>query len=89
MLVCYDIADDRRRLKVAQVLEGYGVRVQKSVFECALDASREAELRDRLARLAEPGLDRVRYYHLCGKDVALALHWGCPGPQTDVQVWIA
>jgi CRISPR-associated protein Cas2 len=89
LLVCYDIADDRRRLKVAGLLEGYGMRVQKSVFECVLDAPREAELRNRLARLVEPGADRVHYYHLCGKDVTLSLQWGRSGPQTDVSVWIA
>lgn len=31
-LICYDIVLDKRRNKVAQMLEGYGLRVQKSVF---------------------------------------------------------
>jgi CRISPR-associated endonuclease Cas2 len=35
-LVCYDVVLDRRRNKVAHILEGYGLRVQKSVFECVL-----------------------------------------------------
>ena len=35
-LVCYDIVSDYRRNKVSQLLEGYGIRVQRSVFECLL-----------------------------------------------------
>ena len=34
VLVVYDIADDRRRGKLSDFLEGYGRRVQESVFEC-------------------------------------------------------
>ena len=36
-LVSYDISDDKRRRKVCKILEGYGYRVQYSVFECDLD----------------------------------------------------
>jgi CRISPR-associated protein Cas2 len=35
-LICYDIVKDSRRTKVAHLLEGYGLRVQKSVFEVVL-----------------------------------------------------
>ncbi|MGP1372035.1 MAG: CRISPR-associated endonuclease Cas2, partial [Almyronema sp.] len=34
VLVVYDIPDDKRRTKLATFLEGYGRRVQYSVFEC-------------------------------------------------------
>jgi len=35
VVISYDIADDRRRLKVAQTLLDFGgERVQRSVFEC-------------------------------------------------------
>jgi CRISPR-associated protein Cas2 len=33
VVVVYDIADDKRRLKLANFLEGYGRRVQESAFE--------------------------------------------------------
>jgi CRISPR-associated protein Cas2 len=36
VLVTYDISDNKRRTKLATFLEGYGRRVQKSVFECWL-----------------------------------------------------
>ena len=35
-LVCYDIANPRRLAQVARVMEGFGERVQESVFECRL-----------------------------------------------------
>ncbi|MFW6359187.1 MAG: CRISPR-associated endonuclease Cas2, partial [Chroococcales cyanobacterium] len=38
-LVTYDIPCDKRRKKVADLLEGYGQRVQYSVFECVLKRS--------------------------------------------------
>ena len=38
IVVSYDVSDDRRRRKVAKIMEGYGYRVQYSVFECDLDA---------------------------------------------------
>lgn len=37
-LVAYDVRDDRRLRKVAQILSGYGERLQYSVFRCRLNA---------------------------------------------------
>jgi CRISPR-associated protein Cas2 len=47
-LICYDIADDRRRDRVSRFLEGYGLRIQKSVFECVLTPDQSALLQRRL-----------------------------------------
>ncbi|MFN5864938.1 MAG: CRISPR-associated endonuclease Cas2, partial [Pseudanabaena sp.] len=44
-LVCYDVADDRRRLRLAKRLEQSCQRVQRSVFECPLS---EAVLEKKL-----------------------------------------
>ena len=38
-IAVFDVTEDRERARVAKVLEGYGVRVQKSVFECRLNRS--------------------------------------------------
>lgn len=38
-LVSYDISSNRRRRKVAKLMENYGTRVQYSVFECKLEKS--------------------------------------------------
>lgn len=63
-VVAYDIRDDRRRRKVEKILRAYGFRVQYSVFECALEATKLARLRAALARVILPD-DSVRLYGLC------------------------
>ncbi|HBT97217.1 MAG TPA: CRISPR-associated endonuclease Cas2 [Desulfobulbaceae bacterium] len=35
-IVIYDISDDKERLRLSKILEGYGFRVQESAFECLL-----------------------------------------------------
>nr|WP_223270029.1 CRISPR-associated endonuclease Cas2 [Nostoc sp. 'Peltigera membranacea cyanobiont' 213] len=61
-LVCYDIVSDTRRNKVAKLLEAYGLRVQKSVFECVLDEKQYETLSKYLFRLVNKREDQVRFY---------------------------
>jgi CRISPR-associated protein Cas2 len=68
-LVAYDVstetAEGRKRLrKVAQVCEAHGQRVQKSVFECTLNAAELEVLMHRLWRVMEPREDSLRVYRL-------------------------
>jgi CRISPR-associated protein Cas2 len=76
LVVSYDIGDDRRRLAVAAELKNFGVRVQRSVFECHLDPEQVAQLRSRLATLIDLATDQIRYYHLCPKDIQRAMITG-------------
>lgn len=69
ILVSYDVSTEtaagRKRLrKVAQICQGYGQRVQKSVFECSLTDMQYAGLEDRLTRAIDPGEDSLRIYRL-------------------------
>lgn len=69
VLVTYDVATDtkvgRRRLRrVAKLCEAYGQRVQKSVFECTLDAAQLEVLKHRLVKEIEPEEDSLRIYRL-------------------------
>ena len=61
-LVCYDVVLDKRRNKVAQTLQGYGMRVQQSVFECILSAEQYEFVRNKLNRYIEAREDQVRFY---------------------------
>ena len=63
--VAYDVADDRRRAKVARILGDFGTRVQRSVFECHLSAAEARTLEARLRRAIRPTRDSVRVYRLC------------------------
>ena len=63
-LVCYDICDPKRLRQVARVIEAYGERVQKSVFECALSDEARRQLMDELRQVMRPTEDQVRIYPL-------------------------
>lgn len=53
VLVCYDISEDRRRLRVGSELENFGCRVQYSVFECHLEEPQLRKLQARLLTLID------------------------------------
>jgi CRISPR-associated protein Cas2 len=53
IVVSYDISDDKRRRKVAKIMEGYGYRVQYSVFECELEPKKLSQLIRRLSPLVK------------------------------------
>ena len=61
-LVCYDIVSDTRRNKVSKLLESYGLRVEKSVFECVLDEEQYKKISKLLMRLVNKREDQVRFY---------------------------
>jgi CRISPR-associated protein Cas2 len=63
--VCYDIVDNDRRRRLAKLMKGYGERVQKSVFECALDDGRYLKMKQEIEKLIDWEEDSVRYYNLC------------------------
>lgn len=70
VLVTYDIADNKRRNRVAKFLLDYGVRVQESVFECDISIECFATVKRRLAKLIDTRVDCVRYYKLCANCIA-------------------
>lgn len=49
-VIAYDIPDDRRRTKVATVLEGYGDRLQYSVFVVTARTAKIVRLRGELKK---------------------------------------
>ncbi|MBD2090630.1 CRISPR-associated endonuclease Cas2 [Microcoleus sp. FACHB-1515] len=63
-LVCYDVVGDRRRNKIAHLLEGYGMRVQQSVFECVLTTDQLEFVQKRLLKILKSQEDQVRFYPL-------------------------
>jgi CRISPR-associated protein Cas2 len=65
VVVAYDVADDGRRERVAQLLLNYGIRVQRSVFECVIKREDFIVLRHRLDQLIQPEEDSLCFYFLC------------------------
>ncbi len=64
ILAVYDIRDAKRLKKLAELMEYYGVRVQKSVFECNLNEAVYAEMKRNTMRLIDQSSDSVRFYPL-------------------------
>ena len=66
-LVSYDIVDDRRRVKLSDLLESYGTRVNYSVYECQIDKTRLRHLLQKIetGKLVDPKTDSLRLYHIC------------------------
>lgn len=66
VLISYDITDNRRRLKLAELLLDFGAeRVQYSVFECFITQQNLVTLTRRIEGLIEETEDSVRIYALC------------------------
>lgn len=64
--IAYDIPDDGRRAKIANLLKSYGERVQLSVFECWLSPAQLTELKRLLSKRLELAEDGVRIYPIGG-----------------------
>ncbi len=72
VVVSYDISDDKRRRKVAEIMEGYGYRVQYSVFECTLTKKQMAEMKQALRPYVKSReMDSIRFYPLPADAVEL------------------
>jgi len=83
-VIVYDITDDRRRTKIAHVLEAHGDRVQYSVFECHLRDEQFETLWKELGELMERAEDSLRAYRLCAGCAGWAKRAGQAGEVEDV-----
>ncbi len=75
-VISYDIADAKRLRRVARLMERFGTRLQKSVFECWLAPPDERALEDELVPLLQSPPDSVRWYPLCADCRELAQREG-------------
>ena len=63
-LVCYDISEPRRLVRVYKLMKGRGLHIQYSVFHCSLTWPNLVELKDKLRYLIDEKKDDVRIYPL-------------------------
>lgn len=75
-IIVYDIPCDKRRRNVANLLEGYGKRVQFSVFECVLSQAKYLELQQRLKPKVNLVEDNLRFYPLSAHTLDQVETWG-------------
>ena len=77
-VVTYDISNDKRRTKLADLLSTYGFRVNYSVFEIELNKSKREKLlyEIQLKKLINKKYDSLRFYHLCENCVSKSFDVG-------------
>ncbi|NLK01410.1 MAG: CRISPR-associated endonuclease Cas2 [Clostridia bacterium] len=63
VLIIYDISDNKRRNRMAKVLESFGTRVQRSAFEAILRPNKYQKLLKKIEPIPET-TDTVRVYKI-------------------------
>ncbi|KAF1079579.1 MAG: CRISPR-associated protein Cas2 [Candidatus Rifleibacterium amylolyticum] len=69
VLITYDVSTvtpaGRKRLnKVARACKDYGLRAQKSIFECEIDPAQWTALKNKLLGIINEEEDSLRFYYL-------------------------
>ncbi len=65
-VISYDITSNKLRNKIAKTLEGYGRRVQYSVFECKITLKQYEILYKKLLELMKDVTEgNIRIYKIC------------------------
>ena len=84
-LVTYDVdtttTEGKHRLrKVAKLCEGYGIRVQKSVFEIVINDAQLVRFEHELRQEIDAGKDSIRMYRVPSQSLARVRHFGIAQP---------
>lgn len=88
VLIVYDIPDNKRRTQLSNFLEGYGRRVQFSVFECFLMLAEMRELYEKVQKKVKPDEDNVRFYWLSKDAASKTLVIGSKLPEPPPQYYV-
>ncbi len=67
-MVLYDIREERRLARIAKIMESYGRRVQKSVFEVYAPPSVVMGLKRRVEQVIDGEADFILLFEVCERD---------------------
>ncbi len=67
-LVCYDIADRKRLVRVFKLLKSNGIPIQYSVFLVRASPAEMERLEQKITRLIDPRADDVRAYRIADRE---------------------
>lgn len=87
-LLAYDIRDEKRLRRAAKIAEGYGERLQYSVFVCDLSDTETIRLLTDLSSIVNQKLDRVVVIDVgdvTGRGVVRRLRWLGEHPRALVE----
>jgi len=66
-MVCYDVSNTKRLHQTAKKLEQFGIRVQKSFFQCEMEENRMEQMKRELLGIINRKRDSLFIYPLCEK----------------------
>ena len=66
-LITYDITDPKRLNNTRRFLKEFGLRTQKSVFECDIDEEAIRRIRNYCRERLDLSSDAVRIYKICSR----------------------
>lgn len=87
-LLAYDMTDDKRRAKIAKLMESLGERVQGSVFEAYLTAEELQKIFKKSEKIMKMDEDSLRIYFLCDscRPKLKTFGQGKPTPPPDTMI---
>jgi len=88
ILISYDLEDDRGRARLAKLLQDFGPRVQKSVFEADVQPKEFERLCAKLAKVQLGKEDSIRLYQLCSDCGSKVRIWGVGRVTKDAKFYI-
>ena len=65
VVIAYDIENDKKRRSVVKLLQPWGVRVNKSVFECFVSDTELVKIKVKLKKIIKKWEDVILFYPLC------------------------
>ena len=77
-IVAYDITEPKRLRRVALACLDYGIRIEKSVFECDLRNDQFDELWEKLKGVVNRDVDSLICYPICAACEKNVITYGLP-----------
>jgi len=74
-VVCFDISDDKKRKIVSEMLEEFGIRVQRSVFEIEINKTYLKKLLSKIKQNIDK-FDSVRFYSMHSDTIKKSIYLG-------------
>lgn len=65
IVIAYDISDDKHREVIGDILQKYGTRINRSVFECMFTKKQFQQVKTRINTLPLSPGDQIVYYPIC------------------------
>ena len=86
-LIAYDIRHPARLRKLAKIVQDYGIRMQKSVFEAELLPSELQNMMRRMKSIINPSEDGIKIFRLCQSCEAKRSGAGLGKPSLPDRAW--